>query len=49
MEYIVISSDSLEGLSKLVHEYIDNGWRLQGGVAVAVVYSIGFYQAMVRD
>ena len=55
-EYSVVHDISLSGLFSKVNDRINNGWKLQGGVAVEYLpesdgYKEGseiFYQAMVR-
>ena len=50
MEYIILEANTLNKLMAMVSEYIANGWRPQGGVAMAYVYEVsGYCQAMIRD
>ena len=60
MEYTVVHATSPAQLTRLVNEYISNGWRPQGGVNVIVhmaafifilfmPFRATYYQAMVRD
>jgi hypothetical protein len=48
MEYTVIDAINLNELVRKITEWMDQGWRPQGGVAVG---SNGgnFYQAMIRE
>ena len=55
MDYEILVSESLEGLTGKVREHIQSGWQPQGGVAVFEVSEndfsrVGFryMQAMVR-
>ena len=51
MEYDVISTPDLEELCQCVNEKLQQGWRLQGGIATLIMptsYTV-FYQAIVRE
>lgn len=48
MKYGMVWSDSPENLAKRVNEYLNQGWKPQGGIAVTMT-SFGresFYQAI---
>ena len=45
IEYEVIESPTLVQLIKLVQSYLDEGWKLEGGVAVS---NSAFHQALSR-
>ncbi|MDT4895533.1 MAG: hypothetical protein QOH25_610 [Acidobacteriota bacterium] len=47
MEYTVLKETTLERLMITVSQYINNGWRPQGGVAIDGYTN--YYQAMVKD
>lgn len=54
MEYVVIKRDQLSDLSAEVTELLNQGWKLQGGVAVAEETIINskrsiFIQAIMKD
>lgn len=46
MEYIIVKADNYLELTSSVKEYINKGWRPQGGIAVDGYTH--FYQAMVK-
>ena len=46
MEYTVLKETTLDRLITMVNQYINNGWRPQGGVAIDGYTH--FYQAMVK-
>jgi len=46
MEYTVLKETKLDRLITMVNQYINNGWRPQGGVAIDGYTN--FYQAMVK-
>ena len=48
LEYTIVRSDSSFDLSKTVNEYIQRGWKPQGGMAVNSGFGT-FYQAMVKN
>lgn len=45
MPYTVLSSGSLQSLSREVNEYMEAGWTAEGGIAVCAE---SFYQAMYK-
>ena len=47
MEYTVVKAENFDDLIRNVAEWMDSGWKPQGGVAVSPDGS--FYQAMIRD
>ena len=55
MEYRIIEECSPEGMAEKVNEAIKEGWKPQGGVAIAYswrgdcAYYKYFYQAMIKD
>jgi len=53
MEYKIMAGNSMAYLQDKVNEAIENGWRLQGGIAthgaVRTGGAHGYVQAMVRD
>lgn len=46
MEYTILKESTFDRLIITVSQYINNGWRPQGGVAVDGYTN--FYQAMVK-
>lgn len=46
MNYVVLCKSDLYSLINKVNEYLDKGWRPQGGVCVT---PDGVFQAMVKD
>ena len=54
MQYQVISDKDLEALVELVNDALDDGWKLQGGVAISSSTDQGytrelFAQAMIKE
>ena len=54
IEYMIVSATSPAALIKKVNDKVQQGWQLQGGIAVAVIMNqdVGiydFYQAMTRE
>jgi len=49
-QYAVVEASSAEALQENVNAFLRDGWRLQGGVAVATngALSWWYYQALVR-
>lgn len=49
MRYLIVEATSATELQEEVQRYIDEGWELQGGVAVATYGALQwwYYQAMV--
>jgi hypothetical protein len=43
MEYTVIKHDSIEALIEVVNEYIQDGWKPLGGVAISTSVGSGSY------
>ena len=50
LEYVLLEANSQEGLQEAVNAYLRQGWRLQGGVAVASTGALSwwYYQAVVK-
>lgn len=49
-EYKVIKETFLENLEKKVTEYLNSGWKCQGGLSIYVVGNIKAYaQAMIKN
>jgi mannose/cellobiose epimerase-like protein (N-acyl-D-glucosamine 2-epimerase family) len=54
MQYQVISDKLLDALVELVNDALDDGWKLQGGVAISSSTDQGhtrklFAQAMIKE
>jgi len=47
MEYTIVKAFDLGEFTKLVNEHIKKGWKPQGGICVASLYTT-FLQAMIR-
>ena len=54
-EYTILSSDNyIEDLEELVNQYIEEGWKPQGGISISVVrddlftVKVTYLQAMYR-
>jgi hypothetical protein len=47
-EHVLLEARSAAGLQALVNDYLQQGWRLQGGVAVATTGALDwwYYQAV---
>jgi hypothetical protein len=50
-EYVLLEANSRQALQQLVNTYLRQGWRLQGGVAVATTGAMQwwYYQAVVGE
>lgn len=53
MKYVILTGDTEAQLMAKVAEHLAKGWRLQGGVSVAVTedetcYAVLYAQAMVK-
>ena len=48
IEYVIVCSDEAEDLEKLVNSFIEDGWKPQGGLAIAYNCGYSYRQAMVR-
>jgi hypothetical protein len=48
-EYVLLEANSPQALQETVNAYLRQGWRLQGGVAVATTGALHwwYYQAVV--
>ena len=46
MEYTILHDVSSRLLEILVNQYIDKGWKPQGGIMIIVP---NYYQAMIRE
>ena len=50
MEYTVVSENSVDKLEQYVAAYLSEGWKLQGGVSVAVDQGrYEYVQAMIKE
>lgn len=50
MKYTILEASSGRQLSRLVNEFITDGWDIQGGVSVTVDQGRQTYvQAMIKD
>ena len=51
MKYEILGHTNKRQLEIIVRNYLNNGWRLQGGVAVSVKNGndAGYFQAVVKD
>jgi hypothetical protein len=50
MEYKVFKTKDLEALERKVYEFIQKGWKPQGGVATDPLPNVCFYlQAMIKE
>jgi hypothetical protein len=51
LEYVLLEASSSDELQQKVNAYLRQGWRLQGGVAVATTGALQwwYYQAVVRQ
>jgi hypothetical protein len=47
MRYAVINADSIIELEKFVNQYIKNGWKCTGGIAITSTFE--YYQAMIKE
>lgn len=49
MQYKILRSGEMEGLTKKVNKHLKVGWKLQGGVSVCGGYGHAhFHQAVVK-
>jgi len=50
MNYIILRSSEMDGLTKKVKKYIEKGWLPLGGVSVCAGYGHAhFHQAMTKE
>jgi hypothetical protein len=49
MDYLVLKGSDISELERQVKQYLNIGWKCQGGVSSCMIgYSPEFYQAMVK-
>lgn len=49
-KYFVVETNTLLKLIEKVQTFLDQGWKLQGGVSTGVQYGTSFYiQALVKE